>query len=74
VKILGKGSFGLVKLIIDPKTNEMYALKILSKERIRGQKHIQHVMNEKTILQRLRKKHSDSNRMKSQPNDFFVNF
>jgi serine/threonine protein kinase len=74
VKILGKGSFGLVKLIIDMGTNEMYALKILSKERIRGQKHIQHVMNEKTILQRLKKKHGEVGKKKSQPNDFFVNF
>ena len=50
IRILGKGSFGIVKLARDSVTEKEYALKCLKKTAIRGQKHIQHIRNEKDIL------------------------
>ena len=55
LKNLGKGSFGQVKLIRHKLTHELYALKILQKEMIRGSKHIQHIKNEKNILKKMSK-------------------
>ena len=48
--MLGRGSFGQVTLVRHRATDELYALKQIKKERIRGAKHIQHVKNEKSIL------------------------
>ena len=47
---LGTGSFGTVKLVKHIRSGELYALKQIQKERIVGDKHIQHVKNEKSIL------------------------
>jgi len=40
IKMLGKGSFGKVKLVKHKKTKKLYAMKCLLKEAIRGKKHI----------------------------------
>jgi len=51
LKILGRGSFGIVKLVRYKEDNSFYALKCLSKLAIRSKKQIQHIQNEKNILQ-----------------------
>jgi serine/threonine protein kinase len=38
IKILGQGSFGIVKLVKHKKSKEMYAIKCLSKQKIAGRK------------------------------------
>lgn len=43
VSILGKGSFGEVTLVEHQPSGNHFALKQIRKERIRGQKHIQHI-------------------------------
>lgn len=53
LRMLGRGSFGEVKLVRHRQTQELYALKMIRKEKIRGAKHIQHVKNEKSTLQDL---------------------
>lgn len=40
IKHLGKGSFGIVKLVQHTKTKQHYAMKCLNKENIRGKKQI----------------------------------
>lgn len=50
LKELGKGSFGVVNLVRDTQSQELYALKCLKKLCIRGKKQIEHVQNEKKIL------------------------
>lgn len=56
LKLLGQGSFGKVKLVRDTKTGELFAMKCLSKEAIRGRKQIQHIKNEKSILEKFQAK------------------
>ncbi|XP_001660801.2 cAMP-dependent protein kinase catalytic subunit beta [Aedes aegypti] len=51
LKTLGTGAFGVVKLIRRKNTEEYFALKILSKEKIVRHKQLQHTANEKRILQ-----------------------
>ncbi|XP_062548507.1 cAMP-dependent protein kinase catalytic subunit beta-like [Armigeres subalbatus] len=51
LKTLGTGAFGVVKLIRRKNTEEYFALKILSKEKIVRHKQLQHTVNEKRILQ-----------------------
>ena len=50
IKTLGKGTFGVVKLVYHLETKQLFALKILDKAKIQGDKQIQHVKNEKAIL------------------------
>lgn len=50
IRTLGQGSFGIVKLVCDRETNQLFALKCLSKTMIRGKKHIEHIKNERFIL------------------------
>ena len=50
IRVLGQGSFGIVKLVCDRETNQLYALKCLNKSNIRGKKHIEHIKNERMIL------------------------
>lgn len=50
IRVLGQGSFGIVKLVCDRETNELYALKCLNKSNIRGKKQIEHIKNERSIL------------------------
>ena len=52
------------------RSNELYALKQILKERIRGDKHIQHVKNEKQILKDITQ---DLQRQNTEAS-FFVNF
>lgn len=51
LKTLGTGAFGVVKLIRKKNTEEYFAMKILSKEKIVRHKQLQHTINEKRILQ-----------------------
>ena len=41
ISFLGKGSFGTVKLVRHAPTNKMYAFKCISKDQVKGRKHIQ---------------------------------
>ena len=50
---LGKGAFGEVTLVKHKSSAKFYALKRIAKERIRGDKHIQHVLNERNIMREL---------------------
>ena len=47
---MGRGSFGIVKLIRYLPDGSFFALKCLSKQAIKSKKQIQHIMNEKNIL------------------------
>ena len=47
---LGKGSFGVVKLAQCETDKKYYAVKCISKESIRDQKQMQHILNERNIL------------------------
>ncbi|XP_058818533.1 cAMP-dependent protein kinase catalytic subunit beta-like [Topomyia yanbarensis] len=51
LKTLGTGAFGVVKLIRKKNTDQYFALKILSKEKIVRLKQLTHTLNEKRILQ-----------------------
>ncbi|XP_038110617.1 cAMP-dependent protein kinase catalytic subunit beta isoform X1 [Culex quinquefasciatus] len=52
LRTLGTGAFGVVRLIRKKKSEEYFAMKIVSKERIIRQKQqLQHMLNEKRILQ-----------------------
>jgi len=53
LETLGTGSFGRVRLCKHKPTGEYYAFKILKKKEILRLKQVEHVMNEKTILQNI---------------------
>lgn len=55
IKLLGQGSFGTVNLVRHVKTNQLFAMKTLSKQNIKGKKQIQHITNEKNILIKMKK-------------------
>lgn len=50
--ILGVGTFGRVKLVVDKRTGLPYALKCLRKGQVIALKQTEHVMNEKELLER----------------------
>ncbi|CAG9316528.1 unnamed protein product [Blepharisma stoltei] len=52
VKVLGKGSFGKVLLVIKKGTENYYAMKILKKKAIEARKQRTHTLNEKRIMQK----------------------
>ncbi|XP_053692450.1 cAMP-dependent protein kinase catalytic subunit beta-like [Sabethes cyaneus] len=51
LKTLGTGAFGVVKLIRKKNTEQYFAMKVLSKEKIVRLKQLTHTLNEKRILQ-----------------------
>jgi len=55
IRELGRGSFGQVNLVQHKTTKRYFALKCLMKESIRGKKQIQHIKNERDILQKFDK-------------------
>ena len=55
-------------------TDELYALKQIKKERIRGAKHIQHVKNEKNILRAISEELESLRSGHDAESSFFVNF
>lgn len=50
-RIVGTGQFGLVRVVRNVKTNEVYALKVMHKAPITESKQVEHVINERRILQ-----------------------
>jgi len=60
IGILGKGAFGVVSLVVDPKTNKSYALKAIKKFQIVQLGQQSHILNEKRVMELLN-------------NDFLVN-
>jgi serine/threonine protein kinase len=56
IKLLGQGSFGKVKLVKHKATKQHFALKCLSKQGVLGRKQIQHIRNERDILQKFTSK------------------
>lgn len=51
--VLGRGSFGWVTLVEDSKSNTLYALKAVSKQRIVETQQKTHIFNEKNLLARM---------------------
>ncbi|PNH01088.1 cAMP-dependent protein kinase catalytic subunit beta [Tetrabaena socialis] len=50
-RIIGTGQFGLVRVVRNIRTNEVYALKVMHKAPIVESKQIEHVINERKILE-----------------------
>jgi protein-serine/threonine kinase len=48
--LLGKGSFGEVYLVEKKNTNMIYAMKVLSKDKIMGQNLVKYAMTERNVL------------------------
>ena len=67
--MLGRGAFGHVSLVRYRTTGELFALKKLEKDKIRGEKHIQHVLNERNIMRTLA---SNNSRYFTNDESFFV--
>ena len=53
---MGKGSFGTV--LLAKCDDKLFALKVLEKSKIRGAKHIQHIMNERDVLKKVNDPHT----------------
>jgi len=52
-QVLGRGSYGFVTLVEDPKTQTLYALKAVSKSRVVETNQKSHIFNEKNLMCRL---------------------
>ena len=50
LKLLGSGSFGEVYLVREVRTQELYAMKVLSKQRILGQNLVRYAKTERDVL------------------------
>lgn len=50
-RIIGTGQFGLVRLVRNTKGNDVYALKVMHKSPITESKEMEHVINERKILE-----------------------
>lgn len=50
VKVIGKGSFGKVFLVKEKKTDEMFALKVLTKDNIIRRNQVEHTKTERNVL------------------------
>lgn len=53
IGILGKGAFGVVSLVVDPKTNKSYALKAIRKAQIVELGQQSHIINEKRVMEKM---------------------
>jgi len=53
IGILGKGAFGLVSLVVDPNTNQSYALKAIKKAQIVELGQQSHIINEKRVMEKM---------------------
>ena len=60
IGVLGKGAFGLVTLVVDPKSKKSYALKAIKKHQIVELGQQAHIISEKQVMWKMR-------------NDFLVN-
>merc|ERR550532_1690421 len=52
--VLGRGAFGFVTLVMDPKSKETYALKAIRKQMIQQSKQDKIIVREKNVMQQLR--------------------
>jgi len=52
--VLGRGAFGFVTLVMDPKSKETYALKAIRKQMIQQSKQDKIILREKNVMQQLR--------------------
>jgi serine/threonine protein kinase len=64
-RVLGKGQFGKVVLVSSKETGRKYALKVLNKSDIVSQGQVEHVRDEKDVLDRL--DHPFCNKLVSAP-------
>lgn len=54
ISMIGKGNFGLVKLVRQKATQKLFAMKVLSKEQVIKRKDVEHTKTERNVLRRIR--------------------